>query len=198
MRAKIMPAPWIPVLTIALLCAFCPSAAAGQAETMPAADLTDTTSTATPDTATVEAVSRKGLCMELDKGGSVVIELYPEKAPKTVARIMKLAEEGFYDGLKFHRVESFLVQTGKGKHDLPQLEGEMFGQKIWHEEGMVGMARLPNGYDTATTQFYIMKERMPKLNGEYTLFGKVLSGMEHIHSLEKGRKIHSLSVCDIE
>ncbi len=158
----------------------------------------DSLGAAAPDTASIGEEVRKGLCMTLEKGGTVIIELYPDKAPKTVERIMELAGGGFYDGLRFHRVESFLVQTGKGEHDLPPLEGEMFGQRIWHEEGMVGMARLPNGYDTATTQFYIMKERRPNLNGEYTLFGRVVSGMEHIHALKKGGKIESLTVCDIE
>lgn len=163
-----------------------------------AAQQADTLISQGPDTASAAGTVRKGLCMTLEKGGTVIIELYPEHAPKTVERIMKLAGEGFYDGLRFHRVESFLVQTGKGEHDLPPFEGEMFGQRIWHEEGMVGMARLPNGYDTATTQFYIMKERRANLNGEYTLFGRVVSGMEHIHSLKKGRKIESLTICDIE
>jgi len=172
-----------------MLCAVCPPVAARQADTL---------GTAEPDTASAEGTVRKGLCMKLEKGGAVIIELYLEMAPKTVARVMELTGEGFYDGLEFHRVESFLVQTGKGKHDLPPLEGEMFGQKIWHEEGMVGMARLPNGYDTATTQFYIMKERRSKLNSEYTLFGRVQSGMEHVHGIKKGRKIESLTICDIE
>lgn len=189
MRSDRFPERLMPILIAAALFTFFATAEARQA---------DTTGAGEPDTASVEGISRKGLCMEIEKGGAVVIELYPEMAPKTVARVMKLAEEGFYDGLKFHRVESFLVQTGKGEHDLPPLEGEMFGQRIWHEEGMVGMARLPNGYDTATTQFYIMKERRPMLNGEYTLFGRVVSGMEHIHGIKKGRKIKSLSVCEIE
>lgn len=177
----------LPIAVAVISCAVCSFADARQAD-----------STAATDQPKAAAV-RKGLCMKLEKGGTVIIELYPDKAPKTVERIMKLAGEGFYDGLKFHRVESFLVQTGKADHDLPPLEGEMYGQrKIWHEEGMVGMARLPSGYDTATTQFYIMKERMPKLNGEYTLFGRVVSGMEHVHALKKGHKIENLTICDIE
>jgi cyclophilin family peptidyl-prolyl cis-trans isomerase len=181
---------WLLIAAAAMLCAVCSHSSARQADSMVAVD-TDTTST--------EVAVRKGLCMKLEKGGTIIIELYPDKAPMTVERIMKLAGDGFYDGLKFHRVESFLVQTGKADHDLPPLEGEMYGQrKIWHEEGMVGMARLPNGYDTATTQFYIMKERRPKLNGEYTLFGRVVSGMEHVHGLKKGHKIKSLVICDIE
>ena len=189
MKSKQVLNRWSLISITAMLCAVCLPAAAQQTDTLKVPD---------PDTASVEVTSRKGFCMKLEKGGTILIELYPDMAPKTVARVMKLVEEGFYDGLKFHRVESFLVQTGREKHDLPPLEGEMFGQRIWHEEGMVGMARLPNGYDTATTQFYIMKERRPKLNGEYTLFGRVLSGMEHIHGIKKGRKIESLEVCDIE
>lgn len=189
MRSDRFPNGRMSVFMAALLCVFYVPVAAHQV---------DSSGVSESDTVLVEETSRKGLCMEIEKGGAVVIELYPEMAPRTVERIMKLADEGFYNGLKFHRVESFLVQTGKAKHDLPPLEGEMYGQRIWHEEGMVGMARLPGGYDTATTQFYIMKERRPKLNGEYTLFGRVLSGMEHIHGIKKGRKIKSLSVCNIE
>ena len=172
-----------------MLCSVCLPLGARQADTL---------SKAGPDSVSAEGAVRMGLCIKLERGGTVIIELYPEMAPNTVARIMKLAGEGFYDGLKFHRVESFLVQTGKGKYDLPPLEGEMFGQRIRHEEGLVGMARLPNGYDTATTQFYIMKERRPKLNGEYTLFGRVQSGMEHIHSIKKGNKIERLTIIEIE
>lgn len=145
-----------------------------------------------------EEAPRQGLCMELEKGDSVVIELYPGKAPLAVARITELAGQGFYDGLEFHRVESFLVQTGRKEHELSPVEGEMFSQKLWHEEGMVGMARLPDDYDTATTQFYIMKERRPRLNGEYTLFGRVIEGMEYVHSIEKGHRIKSLIPCKLK
>jgi cyclophilin family peptidyl-prolyl cis-trans isomerase len=139
--------------------------------------------------------ARECICMKLKDGGIVRIELYPEQAPKTVERILMLVGEGFYDGLEFHRVESFLVQTGKKDSKLEPLEGEMFGQRIWHEEGMVGMARLPTGYDTATTQFYIMKERKPRLNGEYTLFGRVVEGMQYLHKIKKGNKIENVSHC---
>lgn len=152
----------------------------------------------TAATSTREEVPRQGLCMKLEKGGAVIIELYPEKAPLAVARITELAEKGFYDGLEFHRVESFLIQTGKKEHELQPVEGEMFSQKLWHEEGMVGMARLPNDYDTATTQFYIMKERRPGLNGEYTLFGRVVEGMEFVHKIKKGHTIESLTPCKLK
>ena len=149
-------------------------------------------------TPTHEEAPRQGLCMKLEKGGAVIIELYPEKAPLAVARITELAEQGFYDGLEFHRVESYLVQTGRKEHELQPVEGEMFSQKLWHEEGCVGMARLPNDYDTATTQFYIMKERRPKLNGEYTLFGRVVKGMEFVHKIKKGHEIESLFLCELK
>jgi cyclophilin family peptidyl-prolyl cis-trans isomerase len=147
--------------------------------------------------AETEEAPRQGLCVKLEKGGEFIIELYPEQAPIAVARITELVEQGFYDGLEFHRIESFLVQTGKRDHEMPPVEGEMFAQKLWHEEGMVGMARLPNDYDTATTQFYMMKERRSGLNGEYTLFGRVIEGMEAVHQIKKGHKIESITLCEL-
>jgi cyclophilin family peptidyl-prolyl cis-trans isomerase len=176
------------------------SSVAFRAPAAGAASYQEGTIPALEDTASApveKAAVRQGLCLKLETGGTVIIELYPEKAPKTVERVTGLARQGFYDGLEFHRVESFLVQTGKKDHDLPPLEGEMFSQKLWHEEGMVGMARLPNGYDTATTQFYIMKERRPMLNGEYTLFGRVVGGMEFVHSIKKGHRMESLTPCEL-
>lgn len=130
----------------------------------------------------------------LEKGGEIVIELLSEEAPLAVERIIALTRDRFYDGLKFHRVESYLVQTGKKDSDLPPVAGEMFGQTIRHEAGMVGMARLPDDYDSASTQFYIMKERRPRLNGEYTLIGRVVSGMEWVRKIKKGWKIEKMVV----
>ncbi len=129
------------------------------------------------------------MVLELEEDGKIVIQLLPEDAPKTVERIVSLAEDGFYDGVEFHRVESYLVQAGRKECDVPPLEGEMFSQYLRHEEGMVGIARLPADYDSATNQFYICKKSLPRLNGEYTLFGKVTGGMDIIHNMEEGRKI---------
>ena len=137
---------------------------------------------------------RPRIVVALEKGGEIVIELFPDEAPIAVERITSLVREKFYDGMKFHRVESYLVQTGKKDSDLPPVEGEMFGQSLHHEIGMVGMARLPDDYDSATTQFYIMKERRPRLNGEYTIFGMIVEGMERVMKIKKGWKIESATV----
>jgi cyclophilin family peptidyl-prolyl cis-trans isomerase len=132
----------------------------------------------------------------LEKGGEIVIETFPDEAPIAVERILDLARDGFYDGLKFHRVESYLVQTGRKETDLPCIEGEMFYQKIYHDPGSVGMARFPDDYDSASTQFYIMKEHRPLLNGEYTLFGRVVRGMDLVMKIKKGWKISKIELLD--
>ena len=77
-----------------------------------------------------------------EKYGDIVIELYPKEAPKAVERILSLVRAGFYNGLPFHRVESYVVQTGSAESELPPIEGEMFSVKLKHEDGMVGMARV--------------------------------------------------------
>ncbi|MCU0638605.1 MAG: peptidylprolyl isomerase [Candidatus Krumholzibacteria bacterium] len=130
----------------------------------------------------------------LDEDARIVIETLPQDAPKTVERFLELVEDGFYDGIRFHRVEEFLVQAGKKDHDYPGIEGEMFDQKLTHEPGMVGLARLPDDYDSGTTQFYIVKEHKPNFNGEYTLFGRVVEGMELVGSIEKNDKIKKMEI----
>ena len=113
-----------------------------------------------------------------------------------VERVLELVKKGFYDGLRFHRVEDYLIQTGRGDIEIEPIEGEMFGQDLKHEVGMVGMARLPDDYDSATTQFYICKKRLPRLNGEYTLIGKVVEGMELVFKIKKGDKIKSIDIVE--
>ncbi len=154
--------------------------------------------TVTPTQEKVESKARANprICINVEKLGDIMIELYPKEASKSVERILKLVRSGFYDGLKFHRVESYVVQTGAAESSLPPVEGEMFGEKLTHEEGMVGMARLPNDYDSARTQFYICKKHLPLMNGEYTLFGKVIQGMEIVHEIKKGDTIRSIKVVE--
>ena len=125
------------------------------------------------------------------KSGEVVIKLHPELAPKHVARVKELAREGFYDGTPFHRViEGFMAQggdpsgTGTGGSKLPNLPAE-FSKSAKFVRGTVGAARTgdPN---SANSQFYIMFAPAPHLDGQYTIWGQVISGMEHIDAIKRG------------
>lgn len=124
------------------------------------------------------------------KFGRTVIKLRPDLAPKHVARIKKLAREKFYDGIKWHRVMSgFMAQagdptgTGGGGSKYPNLRAEFSLQP--YERGVVGMARTSDPH-SANSQFFIMYARNSGLNGKYTVWGQVVSGMEHIDKLRKG------------
>ena len=124
------------------------------------------------------------------KDGQVVIELLPDKAPEHVKRIKELANSGFYDGLKFHRViPGFMAQTGDpqgtgmGSSDLPDLKAEF--NDVSFQRGVVGMARSQN-HDSANSQFFIMFEPGTFLDGQYTVFGRVTEGMEHVDAIKKG------------
>ncbi len=139
--------------------------------------------------ATVSANTQNTLYMEL-KTGRVVIELRPDLAAKHVERIKKLTREGFYNGLKFHRVISgFMAQTGDptgtgtGGSKLPNLEAEF--TKTPFKRGSLGAART-NDPNTANSQFFICFEEAGHLNGKYTMFGQVVEGMEHVDKIKKG------------
>ncbi len=128
------------------------------------------------------------LIMTVD-GGDIVIKLRPDLAPKHVAQITKLAEEGFYDGLTFHRViDGFMAQggcpdgTGMGGHK-DNIEAEF--SKENHSRGMCSMARSASP-DSASSQFFICLDDASFLNGQYTVWGEVESGMEHVDALPKG------------
>ena len=123
------------------------------------------------------------------KDGRVVIKLRPDLAPNHVARIKELTREGFYDGLKFHRViDGFMAQTGdplgNGTGGSGQnLDAEFTDTKF--QRGTVGMARggHPNSADS---QFFINFVRTPFLDGKYTVVGEVISGMEHVDKITRG------------
>ena len=124
------------------------------------------------------------------QGGQVVIKLHPELAPKHVARVKELAREGFYDGTVFHRViEGFMAQggdptgTGSGGSKKPNLPAE-FSKSAKFLRGTVG-ARTgdPN---SANSQFYIMFAPAPHLDGQYTIWGQVVSGMEAVDKIKRG------------
>ena len=130
------------------------------------------------------------LTLSLSSGGNVVIKLRPDLAPGHIERITDLASKGFYDGVLFHRViPGFMAQTGDptgtgmGGSDLPDLKAE-FSQAP-HVRGTVSMARKPSP-DTANSQFFICFDDARFLDGQYTVWGEVESGMEHVDSLPKG------------
>ncbi len=134
------------------------------------------------------------------KTGQVKIELLPETAPNHVERLKTLANSGFYDGLKFHRViDGFMAQTGDplgngtGGSDLPDLEAEF--SETPFERGTLGMARSRNP-NSANSQFFIMFDSAPHLNGQYTAFGKVTDGMDHVDQIKKGSNSQNGTVSD--
>lgn len=134
--------------------------------------------------------SENALYMEL-KDGIVVIEMLPEKAPGHVYRVKTLVREGFYDGITFHRViEEFMVQTGDptGTGNGGSKYGNMYAEfnDERHVRGTVSMARGSNP-DSADSQFFIVTgEAFPHLDNQYTVWGKVVSGMEYIDKIKKG------------
>ncbi|SEN06735.1 peptidyl-prolyl cis-trans isomerase B (cyclophilin B) [Mesobacillus persicus] len=131
---------------------------------------------------------RPVVTMTMEDGQEIVLELFPEAAPNTVANFISLVEEGFYDGLIFHRViPDFMIQggdpdgTGTGGPDYT-IAGEFssngFEQNtVTHERGVISMART-NDPNSASSQFFIMVNEASHLDGEYAAFGKVIEGME--------------------
>lgn len=124
------------------------------------------------------------------KDGPVVVELHPEKAPEHVKRFKELADEGFYNGVVFHRViDGFMAQTGDptgtgtGGSKLPDLKAEFNDTK--HVRGVLSMARSSNP-NSANSQFFIVLADAPHLDGQYTAFGKVVNGMEFVDKIKKG------------
>ena len=124
------------------------------------------------------------------KDGRVVIELLPELAPNHVNRIKELTRAGFYDGIVFHRViEGFMAQTGDptgtggGGSDKPDLKAEFSSER--HLRGVVSMARSRNP-NSANSQFFIVFDDASWLDNQYTVWGRVTSGMEFVDQIKKG------------
>ena len=134
---------------------------------------------------------------EMENGGRIVAELYPEYAPNTVANFVTLAQSGFYDGLIFHRViPGFMIQggdpqgTGMGGPGYT-IKGEFAGNgfrqnTLKHSRGVLSMARtmMPN---SAGSQFFIMHADAPHLDGQYAAFGKVTDGLDTVDAIAKAR-----------
>ena len=141
-----------------------------------------------PDTSTHR------VAIEVQDFGTIELELYPTKAPITVANFEKLVKEGFYDGLTFHRiVKDFMIQGGDPKGDGSggsdkTIKGE-FSQNgftrndIKHERGVISMARSSSSNDSASSQFFIMHGDAPYLDGSYAAFGHVTEGMNVVDEI---------------
>ncbi len=133
----------------------------------------------------------ESLHMEL-KDGLVVIDLRPDLAPNHVARIKELAQQGFYDGIVFHRViEGFMAQggdpTGTGTGGSGQNLAAEFSD-VNHVRGTCSMARAQNP-DSADSQFFICFQDSSFLNGQYTIWGQVRDGMEHVDNIKRGEPV---------
>jgi len=127
------------------------------------------------------------------KDGRVIIQLRPDLAPKHVAQIKGLVKRGFYNGIVFHRViDGFMAQTGDptgtgmGGSDLPNLPAEFTPQPF--NRGTLGMARS-NDPNSANSQFFICFGPAAFLNGKYTVFGEVVSGMEFVDKIKRGEPV---------
>ena len=146
------------------------------------------------------------------KDGDVKIELFPDVAPGHVKRIKELANSGKYNSVVFHRViDGFMAQTGDvqfgnsgnkefdlnragmGGSDLPDLKAEF--NKLPHERGTLSMARSQNP-DSANSQFFICFQPAPFLDRQYTVFGKVISGMEFVDKIKRGDSNNNGAVTD--
>ncbi len=140
--------------------------------------------------AAVAADPQNILHLELSTGGEVVILMRPDKAPGSVERIRTLARAGFYDGIVFHRViEGFMAQTGdpqgtgEGGSPLPDLKAEF--NDLPHLRGAVSLARTDQP-DSANSQFFICFQPTVRLDGKYTVFGRVTAGMQYVDAIRRG------------
>ncbi|MBJ7533424.1 peptidylprolyl isomerase [Rhodomicrobium vannielii ATCC 17100] len=135
---------------------------------------------------------KENLVLETTKG-RVVIELRPDLAPNHVARIKELAEQKFYDDVPFHRViDGFMAQTGDGQYrngtggSGKKLKAEFNRES--HQRGVVSMARA-NHPDSADSQFFICFDDASFLDGKYTVWGKVIEGMDNVDKIERGEPV---------
>ena len=130
--------------------------------------------------------------------GTIEIQFYPQYAPKTVNNFVFLAQEGFYDGISFHRVISnFMIQggdptgTGRGGPDY-RFEDEVKGNPLTHDTGVISMANA--GPNTNGSQFFITHSPQPHLNGKHTVFGKITSGQDVVNAIRQGDTITKVTI----
>ncbi|WP_053956555.1 peptidylprolyl isomerase [Inediibacterium massiliense] len=134
--------------------------------------------------------------IQMENRGQIKVELYPEIAPNTVNNFISLVQKGFYDGLIFHRViPGFMIQggcpegigTGGPRYTIKgEFSSNGFSNALKHQRGVISMARAAHP-DSAGSQFFIMHEDSPHLDGEYAAFGKVIEGIEEVDRIAKAR-----------
>jgi cyclophilin family peptidyl-prolyl cis-trans isomerase len=182
----------------------------GSASSPPATETQQASTPPTPGqeplhTGTFKPTGKEKVVIKTAKG-DITIKVYPKDAPNTVATFLELVSARFYDGTLFHRVEpGFVIQGGDPLSKDPngdpamfgtggpgfKLKSEFNGQK--HVKGAVAMARADDP-DSAGSQFYITLAPQPMLDGQYTVFGQVVSGMDVVDKIEKGDKIVSMTI----
>jgi len=134
--------------------------------------------------------------------GDIVIDLYAEHAPKTVNNFVALARDGFYDGLKFHRViPNFMIQGGDPSGNGTGGPGYRFedgtaGNPLRHETGVLSMANA--GPSTNGSQFFITHSPQPHLDGRHTVFGKVVEGQDVVDAVRQGDTMESVTIDEVD
>jgi cyclophilin family peptidyl-prolyl cis-trans isomerase len=179
---------------------------------------TNNASNSTPDfKKDVQPVADKEIAViELENSaayGTIKIELYSNIAPKAVARFKELAKEGFYNGIAFHRINQSVIQVGDASSKAgnsptvpgekpkevdsgkPNVEAEF--SDIKYDAGIVGAARLPSDFNSANSQFFITLKREPGFDNQYTVFGKVIEGMNNARTIAGAPKNGERPVDDI-
>lgn len=152
--------------------------------------------------------NRPTMTLEVEGRGRIVIEMYPDKAPKTVAHIQGLVRRGFYDGQRFFRVitepRPYLIQTGDPASRTQAMDSANMGSggsgaRVPYEDsglpndtGYVGLSTLPRDRDSGDSQFYILLGPSRFLDGQYTVFGRVTQGMDVVRSIQLGDRITSI------
>jgi peptidyl-prolyl cis-trans isomerase B (cyclophilin B) len=144
---------------------------------------------------------KKGM-ITMENGNQIVIEFFPNEAPGTVANFEKLANEGFYNGLTFHRVIPGFVAQGGCPHGTGTggpgytIKCETQGNPHKHVRGVIAMAHA--GRDTGGSQFYITYDAFPHLDGVHTVFGRIIEGMEYVDAIRQGDRMKEVKVWDEE
>jgi len=152
---------------------------------------------ATAPAMTIDVKKNYSVTLQTNRG-DIVLELYPQHAPKTVNNYVFLINEGFYDGVTFHRVISnFMIQggdpTGSGRGGPGyRFEDETRGNPLRHETGVISMANA--GPNTNGSQFFITHSPQPHLDGKHTVFGKVVTGMDVVNAIRQGDVIQKATV----